>query len=515
MARATPQKPIRWWPAASILILCAALLAWTWLRDVGSTQNKVVPTFPILFFGTLALFLWLVLFSRLSGRLRIRIFLGVAVVVGLGLLTLEIKGVDGNLVPIVGSRLTAERQFDTATVPPSATTVPGLDDYAQFYGPGREASLAGPILSHDWTEQPPRELWRREVGEGWSSFAIVGTAAVTQEQRGEDEVVVRYDLHSGRQIWAHAAHAPFDTTIGGSGPRTTPTIDRGRVYVLGATGNLTCLELDGGRELWTRNVLEDHGGGQPDWGMASSPLVVGELVMVQLGNQASGLAAYDRTTGKPAWRVGEDTGTYTSPLLATVAGVEQVLVVYRPSVVGHDPLTGEILWRHEWPNPGSERVSMPLRIGDDRLLVSAGYGVGSRMLRLTNTDSGLHAELLWDSRRLKSKFAPMVFHEGVVYGLDDGVLVALDPETGERLWKHGRYGHGQFLLVGGLLLIQDENGDIVLVEATAEEHRKLADLPALAGKTWNPPALSGRLLLVRNNREAAAYELPVETEVLQ
>jgi outer membrane protein assembly factor BamB len=495
-----------------ILAVVGGCLAWTWLRDVGSTQHKVVPTFPIVFFGTAALVVWLVLLSRLPGRARLAIALGVAAVAGLGLLLLEIKGVDGNLVPIVGYRWAGERLFDDATGSSSEATAPGPHDYPQFYGPGRRASLPGPALDPDWSRRPPRELWRRTVGEGWASLAVVGQAAVTHEQRGEDEVVARYDLGTGRQVWIHAHHAPFNTTVGGSGPRTTPSIDDGRVYVLGATGVLSCLDLEDGRRLWSRNVLRDHGAGQPDWGMASSPLVAGELVMVQLGNRGNGLAAYDRTTGEPAWRVGHDSGTYTSPLLATVAGLEQVLVVYHTFVIGHDPVTGEILWQHEWPNPGGERVTMPLVIGDDRLLVSAGYGVGSRMLRLARTEAGLEAELVWESRRLKSKFAPMVFHEGVVYGLDDGVLVALDPETGERLWKRGRYGHGQLIRVGNVLLVQAENGDVVLVAARPDEHRRLASLSALPGKTWNPPALSGQVLLVRNDREAAAFELPVGRE---
>ena len=130
----------------------------------------------------------------------------------------------------------------------------------------------------------------------------------------------------------------------------------------------------------------------------------------------------------------------------------------------------------------------------------------------TYVEGGVQVEELWESRRLKSKFASMVHHEGTVYGLDDGVLVALDPETGERLWKRGRYGHGQLILVGGLLLIQTEKGDVVLVEATPIEHRELSRLAALTDKTWNPPALAGRYLLVRNAREAACYELPIEGE---
>jgi outer membrane protein assembly factor BamB len=503
------RRPIRWWPAILILIVATVLLVWVWTRDTGSTQHKVIPTFPILFVGAVALFLWLVLLSRLRGRVRLAIFAGTALIVGLGFLLLEIKAVDGNLVPILGFRWSGERQFDATVAGARAETAAGPDDYPQFYGPGRAARLVGPRLDPAWERRPPREVWRREVGEGCSAFAVVGDAAVTHELRGTAETVVRYDLHTGEQRWIHSVEAPFNTTVGGSGPRSTPTIDGGRVFAFGATGILSCLDLESGDEIWSRSVLEDHDAERPDWGMSSSPLVVGDLVMVQMGNRGRGLAAYDRETGRPVWRKGEDTGTYNSPFLATVAGVEQVLVVYHTDVAGHDPVTGDVLWTHAWPNPGGERISLPLVVGEDRLLVSAGYGVGSRMLRLVPTEGGLAAELLWESRRLKSKFAPMVHVDGVVYGLDDGVLVALDPETGERIWKRGRYGHGQFVLVGDLLLIQAEDGDVVLVRATPEGHDEVARLSALSDRTWNPPALSGRMLLVRNNREAVAYELPV------
>ena len=499
---------IRWWPAALILAAGLGALSWIWLRPAPSAQARVVPSFPVLFFTVVALFLWLVLLSRLPGRSRLRIFLVTALVVGAGFLLLEIKGVDGNLVPIVGWRWAGPPEFGEAAAAVSETA-PGPDDYPQFYGPHRDATLAGPPLARDWQASPPREVWRREVGEGWSSFAVVGDAAVTQEQRGEQEVVVRYALASGEQVWVHADTAPFNTTVGGSGPRATPTIVGGRVYTLGATGILNCLELADGRLVWSRDVLADNGAGAPDWGMSSSPLVAGEVVIVQLGRLGTSLAAYDRSTGEPAWRAGSDRGSYTTPTLETVAGREQVLVVNQTSVAGHDPLDGTLLWREAWPEPG-ERITPPLRIADDLLLVSAGYGVGSRLLRIVAEAGSFAVSEVWRSPRLKSKFAPMVLREGVVYGLDDGVLTAIDPATGERLWKRGRYGHGQMILVGDLLLIQAENGEVVLVEATAEGHRELARLAALDGKTWNPPALSGRRLLVRNNSEAACYELPVE-----
>ncbi len=503
-------RPIRKWPALVILAVMVVLLAYFWLGPMRSVQHRWTATFPTLFFGVLLLAVWLVLFSRLPGRFRWRALLGIAALAGATCLLFEIQGVDGNLMPIVGFRWGAERTFDSQPGGTAGSTRGGPNDYPQFYGPNRDATLLGPRLARDWDSNPPEEIWRRQVGEGWSAFAVVGDAAVTQELRGDQEVVVRYDLATGEQVWVHADRAPFVTTVGGSGPRATPSIVDGRVYTLGATGVLNALDLSSGALLWSRKVLADNGAGQPDWGMPSSPLIVGELVVVNLGRLGTSLAAYDRASGELRWRAGVDPGSYSTPVVATVAGREQILTVNQTSVAGHHPATGETLWREEWIQPSGEKVTPPLQIADDLLLVSAGYGVGSRLLRIVALDDGFAVEEVWASPRLKSKFAPMVLREGVVYGLDDGVLVALDPATGERIWKRGRYGHGQFILVDDLLLIQGENGDLVLVEATPEEHNELGRHPALAGKTWNPPALSGTLLLVRNNREAVCYRLPVE-----
>lgn len=508
------RRPIRWWPAVAILAVVLGLLGWFWLGPAPQTQQRVIATFPTLFFGAVALFLWLVLFSRLPGRVRGRIFLATLLVVGAGFLLFEIQGVDGNLVPILGYRWAGERDFEvTASAGGEAIeAVETLTDYPQFYGPRRDATLAGPKLARDWETEPPREIWRREVGEGWSAFAVAGDAAVTQEQRGGRELVVRYDLATGTEEWVHTDDSRFDTTVGGKGPRATPTIHGDLVYTLGPTGILNCLDLDDGRVVWSTNVLADTGAAQPDWGLPSSPLVAGDLVVVEVGRGGPSLAAYDRHRGELVWTVDSDTASYSTPRLATVGGRRQILVVNQGSVAGHDPETGRQLWSEPWPG-GGEKVTPVLPLSDDLLLVSAGYGQGSRLLRLVPEDprgSSYRVEEVWESRRLKSKFAPMVVHEGVVYGLDDGVMVALDPETGERLWKAGRYGHGQLILVGDLLLVTTEKGEVVLVEATSEEHRELGRFQAFGSKTWNPPALAGNLLLVRNNREAAAYELPLD-----
>jgi outer membrane protein assembly factor BamB len=237
--------------------------------------------------------------------------------------------------------------------------------------------------------------------------------------------------------------------------------------------------------------------------------VDGRVVVIAGGSGGRRLVAYDAATGERAWSAGEGSASYSSPALATLAGRRQLVVLNAASVSGHDPATGAVLWEQPFPR-GQPNVAQPLALGPERLLVSVGYGVGSKAYRVAAAGGALQASLEWESPRLKSKFANLVLHEGFVYGLDDGVLTCLDPANGERRWKAGRHGHGQLLLVVGLLLVQTEEGELVLVEPSPEAYRELARFPVLDGKTWNPPALAGSTLLVRNDREAAAYELPVE-----
>lgn len=511
----TSVPKVRWWPVWVILALCGGLLGWIWLFREQTRQYQVMSSLVVVFLGAVLLFLWLVLLSRLRWRTRLA-WVGVLSLVALAAASLvEVRGFTGDVLPILEWTWQAGEPERPDVERTSAAVAPELDSgsWPQFLGPGRNGRLPDVHLARDWSANPPREIWRREIGAGWASFAVVGNIAVTLEQRGSEELVVAYDLRTGEVVWVHADETRYEGSLGGVGPRTTPTVDGDRVFTLGATGILNALELTTGRPIWSRNVVEENDAVAPEWGKSCSPLVVDGLVVVSAGGgDGRSLVAYDRESGELAWSGGDDRSGYASPLVATLGGVRQIVILNAASVVGHHPATGAVLWQRPWP-AGQPNVAQPLPLDGDRLLVSSGYGVGAEMLSIGPGAAGeLEVELVWKSPRLKAKFAHYLEFEGHVYGLDDGVMVCLDPATGERCWKRGRYGHGQMLLVGDLLLVQSERGELVLVEPNPEELTELARFPVIDGKTWNVHTLAGRYLLMRNEREAVMLEMPLRGE---
>lgn len=460
--------------------------------------------------------IWLAFLLPASARLRWIVLALLVAIVPLNAWLVRSSGGDGDFRLMLAwrhARPTHAPVTDRAT--PADEDLPfETGDFTQFRGSSRRDGVIDSLaLEADWTARPPRERWRIPVGLGWSGFAVAGDRAITHEQRGDQETVVCYDLATGRELWTHTNDAAFRSVIAGDGPRATPTVADDRVVTLGATGLLDCLDLATGKPHWSVNILQDNGAENLVHGACGSPLVVGDLVIVSPGGaDGYSLAAYHLADGRRAWQAGSDAPGYASPQLTTLAGVEQVLILNAPGVAAHDPATGRVLWTHPWQNDQQVSVSQPLLVPNDptRLFISSGYGKGCTLIEVTPGDEDtLAAQELWTSRELKTKFTSAVVHGDSAYGLDDGILACVDLTSGKRRWKKGRYGHGQILLAGELLLVQAESGEVVLVAADPAEHRELATLLALDGRTWNHPTLAGRLLLVRNDRQAVCYELPL------
>ena len=504
------QNKVRWWPVWGILALAAILQIWAWGFGAGIRQSRVMSSLGFLMLTVLALLLWFFLLSRIRWKHRFW-GLGLGVVLGVVVFALvRVHGVDGDLVPILAWRWNSGLDEAPVAGDNRAPLAVATDrPFPQFLGRHRNATVPEVTLQTDWTTTPPRQVWRRPVGEGWSGFAVVEDLAVTLEQRRESEFVVAYDLGSGKIRWAHEDSARYTTVLGGTGPRSTPTIDGEVVFATGATGILNALDLRSGALKWQKDVIQGNGSTVPEWGYSTSPLVLEGRVIVTAGGEGKLLVAYDRNSGDRIWSGGDGRIGYSSPTLMTLADVPQILSFNARSITSHDPATGQVVWSHEWP--GSQpNVMQPLQLPGDRVLASSGYGVGAKLFAVRpGSAGGLLVELEWESPRMKSKFANIVYHQGYVYGLDDGILVCLDPETGQRVWKRGRYGHGQMLLVGAHLLVQTEKGEIVLIEPNPRELTELGRFRIFESKTWNSPTLAGRFLLVRTDREAACYEMPI------
>ena len=530
-------KPTRWWPAVVIIAGFALALAVIWATGSDNQQYRVLRTLAAISVSTLLIVAWALFFSRLAKRTRLLIFGGLVGAALLFSVSFRFSQFSGNMVPIFEWRWakrtlpTADGQAPKPTGEPAAHPLAKLS-FPQFLGPNRDCKIPGPNLATDWDAAPPKKLWRQPIGAAWSGFAVAAQHAVTQEQRGENEAVVCYDLQSGAVLWLHTDAGQYKTAIAGEGPRATPTIHNGKVYTLGATGVLNCLELTTGKPVWQRHIAIDAGldldapvdqsglssnrNKAKEWGYASSPLIVDDKVVVSAGGEnGKSLFAYDTAGGEPVWSGGSSRAGYSSARLAKLHGNTQILIFNQDGLAAHSPDDGSVIWEFDWGAPDAPfpHVSMPLSLPGNRVLLSLGYGKGSKLLQVDFVGGVFSATELWKSIRMKAKFTNLVFHDDHIFGLDDGMFACIDAERGRRKWKDGRYGHGQILLRGSHILVMAENGDVVLLETNPEKQVELTNFAALDGKTWNPPALAGEYLLVRNHREAACYKLPLAKPV--
>ena len=540
---ATPRVPTaapsRWpprrvWITLASLSAAAALVRAGMLEAVaGSIVDQAVRniiTLILAFSGLMSLLVWFLRESGHAKPLKQMILGGLLGMVVVAAGVLRIERVSGDLVPEFTWRWAPARdrllpKSEPADSRAAAAWTAGAEDFPRFLGPSGSGSIDGPAIAADWEARPPREIWRRPIGAGWGGFAVCGGHAVTLEQRGDEEVVACHALADGTPAWSVPIRSRHETVLGGVGPRSTPTIRDGVVYSTGATGWLHAIEGTTGRVLWRKNVLDDLGvdfekhAAAVAWGRAGSPLVTESLVIVPgggpLGGESGGavsLAAYDRATGARAWQGGDEQISYVSPVLVAIGGRDVVLTVNEGSVAAYDPVDGRELWSFPWPGHSNSDAScsQPHVLADGRIFISKGYGIGAAVFAAEPGAEPPVFRPVWSQPSLlKTKFTNVVIHDGHAYGLSDGILECVRLADGKRAWKGGRYGQGQVLRVGDLLVVQAESGEVVLVDCLAARHSVRGRLAAIKGQTWNNPAVAGDRLLVRNAEEAACYALPL------
>lgn len=396
----------------------------------------------------------------------------------------------------------------SATSPPAEKPRAAVDAYwTDFRGPSRDGKYDQRAILTAWPQDGLRPVWKQPIGGGYASFAIADGRLFTIEHRFDKELVVSYDAETGRELWTRGAVAGNRGGID-DGPRATPTWQDGRLYALGVEGELYALDARTGAPVWQRNILTDNGASNLTYGMAGSPLVVDDKVIVQPGgSNGRSIVAYHKDTGAPVWTALADRQAYTAPMLVTLGGVRQIVTVTAQRAVGLTVGDGTLLWEFPWTTDFDVNAAQPIVIGDNRLFLSAGYGHGAAVIELTRHTEGFTVNTVWQNNRMKNKFTSSVLHEGFIYGLDEAILACVNSSTGELQWKGGRYGYGQVVLASGHLIVLSEDGDLALVKATPASHQEVVRFSAIDGKTWNHPALADGRLFVRNGNEMAAFDL--------
>jgi len=499
------------------LLILIVVLAWIILTHPLMTGGIpfLIVVLPIITIGTAGVFVLSV--NQPWSRRRvalITLMIGTALV----LTAVRVDGTHGDEMPAMSWRWSptseelAEASFiaDAQTNRIAAVSAQAdPNDWPSFRGPDRDGRATGITFATNWSDEAPRELWRQRIGIGWSSFTVIGDYFFTQEQRGDAELVVCYEVATGDEVWINSLPVRFDESHGG-GPRATPTFHEGNLLVMGAMGALQCIQGTTGETVWKRELTDDADVEVPMWGFSSSPLVVDGLVVVFAGGaDGKSVLAYDLQSGDPVWQAGDAAHSYSSVHFATIDDIPQLLVPSNFGIQSFAPGSGKLLWQFEKATPIDDPACIQPLMPDSNTVLLSSEVIGTQRLEVHHTDADCTVEQGWANKKFRPSFHDAVIHEGFAYGFDGRLFVCIDTATGDRRWKSKRHG-GQVLLLPDMnaLLVLTDKGDVILIEATPEAYREIGRFKALNGKTWNHPVIADGKLFVRNSEEVACYQLP-------
>ncbi|MCZ6727399.1 MAG: PQQ-like beta-propeller repeat protein [Acidobacteria bacterium] len=376
-------------------------------------------------------------------------------------------------------------------------------DWPRYRGPTGDARSPETGLLTEWPADGPPEVWRAELGDGYSGMAVSGGRLYTLFGSGRDEIAVCLDAASGREIW----RVRIDSNRGddqGDGPRSTPTVDGDHVYVLGASAKLYALDAATGATRWRVDLPEQLGARVPRWGVSTSPLVEDDLLVVDVGGRPGySLVAFDKRTEPVRLHANDDVPGYSTPLAITVGGQRQVVSFSGTELVAVAAADGELLWRHPWRTSYDVNAAMPVFLPPNRLFISSGYDTGAAVLEIGERS----VREVWRSRVMKNHFNSSVLVDGYLYGFDNGTLKCLDSASGEEQWAQRGFAKGSLLYADGRLVILSERGLLALADADPRQYTERSRFQLFKTKTWTMPSLAGGRLFVRDQEELVALNL--------
>jgi outer membrane protein assembly factor BamB len=388
-------------------------------------------------------------------------------------------------------------------------------DWPQFLGPTRNGISTETALLDAWPEGGPKEVWRTPGGVGMSGVAIGRGRLVTLVQKESQQWLVAHEASTGKPIWETALAAEYKNNQG-DGPRATPTIAGDTVIAFTGEGTLAAVNLSDGKIAWSHNVVKQLGGKVADYGMAGSPLVVGDLAVVTVGAPRACVAAYRVKSGERAWTAGNDPAGYSSPSLLDVGGRRQVIVFTGGSVIGLVPESGMQLWRYPYETDYDCNTASPIAV-DGKIFISSGENHGSMLLNLKPAGDKFDVEEVWSSQGprsvLRSEWQTPLLLDGKLYGLDNvgsagpvTNLTCLSAATGERVWQQPRFGKANLIAADGKLFFSTMAGELVVCRASPKGYEELGRKQIL-GPTRQAPALANGLLYLRDDKDIVCLEV--------
>ncbi len=389
----------------------------------------------------------------------------------------------------------------------------GGPGWPQYRGPDRSGVSAEVDLLSAFPAGGPPALWRVPLGAGYSGVAAVGDRLYTLEQEGDAQYLACFAREDGRRLWRYRLGDAYRSPYG-DGPRSTPVVAGGTVYAVDARGRLAAVRADRGDPLWTRDLVA-LGARIPDSGYASTPIVVGGRLLVEIGGERAAFVALDVRDGTPLWSSGSDVAAYSSPIEATLGGVRQVVFFSGGGLHALSPEDGTELWRYPWkslcPATGVPLNSAsPVHVPPDGIVVASGYGEerGAARLRIRRAEGGrFDVETVWRRPVLDSRINSPILLDGRLYGFHGGLLQAVDAATGEEIWRARGYGRGSLLAADGRLFVLGEQGQLGLLRPEGDAPRTLGEAAVLDGRTWTAPALADGRLYLRGPAELVALDV--------
>ncbi len=403
----------------------------------------------------------------------------------------------------------------TINAAPLSAQADAKGEWPQILGPQRNGLSSETGLLDRWPEQGPKEVWRVPGGVGMSGLAVSRGRVLTLVQREGEQWLISLDAKTGEAIW-QAPLAPEYRNAMGNGPRATPSIAGDHVLVFTGEGILSAHKFQDGKQLWSHNVLKELSGKEAEYGMACSPLVVGEQVIVTAGAAKGTLVAFETKSGKELWTAGKDPAGYSSPALLNVGGRKQIVAFTGNSALGVDPAKGTLLWRYPFKTNFDCNITTPLEIKGD-VFLSSGEDHGSVLLALKPKSDTFEVSEVWSSFGTKSvlrnEWQTSMLLDGFLYGMDNvgGAgpithLTCIDATTGERKWQQARFGKGNLIAADGKLFITTIKGELVVARASPERYDEIGR-ETILGATRQAPALAQGMLYLRDDNEIVCLDV--------